>query len=151
MSKWLTGLGRRRMMAVVIDELLALVILTLVAPPLLWALVGAYTFAKQGTFPISLSEVTYWVGAMGTQLWVFSFYLLIGALNEGFWTYKKGGTVGKLLMGLRVVSLSAKSLSVGQVGVRYLGGILCQWTLGLGYLSWRGVHDRIAGTEVQGV
>jgi uncharacterized RDD family membrane protein YckC len=65
-----------------------------------------------------------------------------------------GRTPGKALMGLRIVRVDGKPLTVGRSLLRYAGYWLSAIPLGLGFL-WvlrdarrRGWHDRLAGTCV---
>lgn len=63
-------------------------------------------------------------------------------------------TVGKRLLGLRVVDARGRRLSFQRAHFRYLARIPSAALAGLGYLmvgiarSKRGLHDRLAGTQV---
>jgi uncharacterized RDD family membrane protein YckC len=70
-----------------------------------------------------------------------------------FWTLG-GQTPGKALMGVRVVRLDAKPVSVGRSVRRFIGYIVCAASLGLGF-AWailddrrQGWDDKLAGTVV---
>ena len=66
----------------------------------------------------------------------------------------KGGSPGKLLLGLRVQNRSGKLIGFGGALLRYIGKILSTLILGIGYLmiAWdkdkQGLHDKIAGSYV---
>ena len=65
-----------------------------------------------------------------------------------------GGTPGKLLAGIRVVQTDGSPLSWNRAVVRWLGGLACLATFGLGLLPLfftprrQGLHDLMAGTYV---
>ena len=66
----------------------------------------------------------------------------------------KGGTPGKLILGLRIVNEKGKFIGIPMAILRYLGKILSSLILGIGYLMivWdkrkQGLHDKIAKTFV---
>ena len=69
----------------------------------------------------------------------------------------QGTTIGKKMLGLRIVHPSVKAgegLGWPVTLMRFLGHIACQFTLGIGYLlaaftsQKQGLHDMIAGTRV---
>ncbi|MFN2154597.1 MAG: RDD family protein [Anaerolineae bacterium] len=71
----------------------------------------------------------------------------------GFWS-TDGQSVGKTLLGLKVVSTDGSQLSVGKALLRYLGYIINALLLSVGFM-WaafdrmrQGWHDKIAGTLV---
>jgi uncharacterized RDD family membrane protein YckC len=70
-----------------------------------------------------------------------------------FWSLA-GQTPGKAVMGLRIVRLDGKRMTVWRAVVRYVGSWLAALPLGLGFI-WilldkrrQGWHDKIAGTCV---
>ena len=71
-----------------------------------------------------------------------------------FWIVGDGTTPGHAIMGLRVVRMSAKPMRLHIAVVRWIGYIICFFSLGLGFL-WvlldnqrQGWHDTMAGTCV---
>ena len=66
----------------------------------------------------------------------------------------KGGTPGKLVLGLRIVNEKGGFIGIPMAILRYIGKILSAIILGIGYLmiAWdkkkQGLHDRIAKTFV---
>ncbi len=78
--------------------------------------------------------------------------LIISLYNIVFW-WLRGQTPGKWLLGLRVVRLGGGKLGLGQAALRFAGYLLSALPFYLGFL-WivgserRGLHDRLAGTEV---
>ena len=77
--------------------------------------------------------------------------LLYFALLE---SSERGATLGKMAVGLRVVTDQGQRLSLGHALGRYLAKIISGLILGIGYLMVaftdrkRGLHDMIAGTLV---
>jgi uncharacterized RDD family membrane protein YckC len=80
---------------------------------------------------------------------------IIGALIVlTFWA-ERGGTPGKLVLGLRIVDADTGGMpSIGRLVLRYFGYLISALPLGLGYLwmlwdpraqCW---HDKLAGTLV---
>ncbi|MGH2570297.1 MAG: RDD family protein [bacterium] len=71
-----------------------------------------------------------------------------------FWTKKDGATPGKMVLGIRVVSLDGGPITTKQSMVRCFGYIPSGVVFGLGYLAmlWdaekRCWHDRMANTRV---
>src|SRR5438128_172787 len=66
----------------------------------------------------------------------------------------KGGTPGKLILGLRVVNDEKKYIGIPKAILRYISKILSAITIFIGYLmiGWtqkkQGLHDKIAKTYV---
>lgn len=65
-----------------------------------------------------------------------------------------GQTLGKMAFKLRVVDPGGGYITMGQSTIRWFGYLLCDITLGIGYLviifsaRKQGLHDKIAGTLV---
>jgi uncharacterized RDD family membrane protein YckC len=70
-----------------------------------------------------------------------------------FWV-KYGATPGKMVLRLKVIAEEEKGISFGRAVLRYFGYILCNITLGFGYLfiifdkDKQRLHDKIAKTYV---
>lgn len=80
-------------------------------------------------------------------------FLFVAGYFVLFWTLT-GQTPGKLIMGLRIVTLDGQQLSLGRSIRRFVGYILSFLTLYMGFL-WilvddrrQGLHDKIARTCV---
>ncbi|NJL93738.1 MAG: RDD family protein [Anaerolineae bacterium] len=94
------------------------------------------------------------VGALLFDEAGFVISFLIGAVYQWFFlTRNKGQTLGKMLLGIRVVAVK----SGGKIGnveaiVRYLGYYVNTIVLFLGWIvgavTGRGFHDMLAGTKV---
>jgi uncharacterized RDD family membrane protein YckC len=88
---------------------------------------------------------------------LFAAYLLIIVLIFAYQIYfvsKRGGTPGKLILGLRIIRVDGSMLSKGQAAGRYLCYIIDGMTLYIGFLmagfddEKRALHDRICDTRV---
>ena len=72
-----------------------------------------------------------------------------------YWLW--GQTIGKMVMQIRVVTVSGEPVTFGQSALRWLGYLVSSATLGIGYLiaglrsDKRALHDLIAGTRVERV
>ena len=72
----------------------------------------------------------------------------------GMWTLAGGQTVGKMLVGIKVVSTDGSPITIGKAVLRYIGYIVSSLIVCLGFLwvIWdadkQGWHDKIAGTYV---
>ena len=85
------------------------------------------------------------------------FTLLSFALNAAYEIYfvsTRGGTPGKLLLGLRITRADGSMLNVGQATGRYFAYVLDGFTLLIGFIiagfddQKRALHDRICDTRV---
>lgn len=88
-----------------------------------------------------------------SQLIVISGIILSVIYYVGYWS-KSGQTIGKTLLGIKVVGKDGGRLSGGKALLRYIGYIVSGIALSLGFL-WiafdrkrQGWHDKIAGTYV---
>jgi len=74
--------------------------------------------------------------------------------NAGLTSSNLQATLGKKILGLKVVGLDGEKISFGRASGRCLATILSGFILGIGYLmvaftdKKRGLHDMIAGTYV---
>jgi uncharacterized RDD family membrane protein YckC len=77
-------------------------------------------------------------------------YIIIYIYMEGI----KGGTPGKLILGMRIVNSDGKTIGIPKAALRYIGKIISLTILGIGCLmiGWdakkQGLHDKIAHTYV---
>ena len=127
-----------RVVAYVIDVILLGVVSSVVG-----MVVGTGAMMS-GTDP---ANPAYW----GTQGISFVIGLLYFALLE---SSERGATLGKMAVGLRVVTDQGQRLSLANAIGRYLAKIVSAIILGIGFLMVafterkRGLHDMIAGTLV---
>lgn len=80
--------------------------------------------------------------------------LLLGAAYQAYFLSTRGATVGKLALGLRVITANGGPISPGRAIARYLCYHLDNFTLCIGYIiagfdsEKRALHDHICGTRV---
>ena len=110
---------------------------------------------------ITLSFLAWLIGAFrpyGDVVPFTNLALILGILiSVGYYTYfwtKSGQTIGKTVVGIKVVSADGSPLTWGQAFLRYVGYIVSSLLLSLGFL-WvimdkrrQGWHDKIAKTYV---
>jgi uncharacterized RDD family membrane protein YckC len=98
--------------------------------------------------PAQLMVFFGWWGAMTFVLW------LLEAVYEAFFLSKRGGTPGKLILGLRVVRPDGERLTFWRGFARFFAHTLSSWILGIGYVmaafdeEKRALHDRVCDTRV---
>lgn len=97
---------------------------------------------------------------MNNPVWrvVWSAYVVcsfgVGVLNRVVLQWYFGGSLGKLMVGLKVVNADGGELTLGRAVLRYACGIINTLTLGIGLLMplWserrQALHDLISGTIV---
>lgn len=135
----------RRLIAFIIDT----VILTVAQMPI--DAIAKPFIAKPANLSSSSQSLTY----LGANI----VYLLI--LVVGWWLYwvtlqhKIGQTLGKKLLGIKVVDVKGKTPSTGVLGTReFVGKLVSTLILGIGFLmiafdsKKQGLHDKIAKTYV---
>jgi len=90
-------------------------------------------------------------GAMGMYI-VLSFGLQIA--YEVYFVSTKGGTLGKLALGLKIIRADGSMLNAGQAVGRYFAYVLSGFTFMIGFIiagfdpEKRALHDRICDTRV---
>lgn len=142
-----------RLLAILIDVLL--VLLVQLTSNLLWtSLIGAPPVQWFGDMVFSLlPDLQPWVIAIGLST-PFVIALSIICLYFLFFFTITGQTIGKRVIGLKVVSADGGRISFRQAVLRLVGYVLSIIPLYFGFLSMllderrRTWHDRIAGTEV---
>lgn len=116
---------------------------------------------------ISILLLAFWLSVLkGGKIMVSSelllslfmpYYFLTILTSLSYYTIlhgSKGQTLGKKIVGLKVVHISGRSLGFGQAFVRWVGYILCALSLSIGFFwiafdkNKQGWHDRIANSFV---
>jgi uncharacterized RDD family membrane protein YckC len=95
------------------------------------------------------------VMAMMAPLLLITFLSMVAAAcYEIFFIAKRGATIGKMILGLKVIRADGSPLSLGLSTGRYFAQFINSFTLGIGYLmagfdvQKRALHDRICETRV---
>lgn len=92
--------------------------------------------------------------ALGMMMLLLALYIIAPAAYYIYFESKKGGTIGKQAMGLRVVNEHGMYISMGGAFGRYMGRMLSGCLLYIGFIMAgfdphkRGLHDKICGTYV---
>ncbi|HYQ87368.1 MAG TPA: RDD family protein [Bacteroidota bacterium] len=141
----------RRVVAYIIDELILGVFSFILLIPFI-AMIGLSAFSNHEFEPESSAGLVF---AM-VSAYAFAICLII----LGKWLYyalmesKKGATLGKMAMGIRVTDMQGNQISFARATGRYFGKILSGLILGIGYLmaGWtqqkQALHDILAGCLV---
>lgn len=114
-------------------------------------------------FPLLLIVISFGVGYIfnidNPPSYYFIIYMVFFFLF--LWSYfalmesSKGGTFGKLILGIRVVTVEGEKLSIGRATLRFIGKIISEGLFLLGYILYffdkqkrQTLHDKLAGTIV---
>jgi uncharacterized RDD family membrane protein YckC len=87
----------------------------------------------------------------GSNLFTFIVGMFYKTLME---SSSKQGTLGKMIVGIKVTDVNGKRISFGRAVGRYFAAIISSFILGIGFLmaAWtkkkQALHDMIAGTLV---
>jgi uncharacterized RDD family membrane protein YckC len=133
------GFGRR-LVAALLDGFLVLFFTTILGFAVSFVAIIFAMFKPYEVYPFT--TVITWVGL------IFSLVYFIG-----FWA-KSGQTIGKSMLGIRVVGADGQSLSWGKALLRYIGYLVSGIVASIGFM-WvafdgkrQGWHDKIAGSYV---
>ena len=143
--------GVTRAMAWTIDQIILVVTVALTS----WLVVTSF-----GLFGIQVDNCPAVANSLsgyvcyGTRIGLGLFALFIAPVYMVFFWTVSGQTIGDAVLGIRVVRKDGKPMSVPRGIRRFLGYILCFFTLGIGFALMlvdnqrQGLHDTIAGTVV---
>ena len=97
-----------------------------------------------------LMRIYFW-GAPQTIIWLGHIIMFVYVI--GFWAWR-GQTLGKMLMGVKIIKTDGSPVGIGRAILRYIGYLVSYIIILIGYLmvAWdskkQGLHDKIAGTYV---
>ncbi|MGA3186519.1 MAG: RDD family protein [Bryobacteraceae bacterium] len=141
-----------RFVALVIDSIILGVVSTIITLPLRLALgFSAVTVAQTQDPAAALAMLPAILGAAGLSVFV---TLVLGVAYEAYFVSKKGGTIGKLALGLQIIRLDGSRLSAGQAAGRFFARWLSAIILYIGFImaafdpEKRALHDRICNSLV---
>lgn len=141
-----------RFVALVIDAIILAVVGGIIGLPLRLLLgVGAVSVARSQDPSQALAMLPAMMGAIGLSLMI---NLVVGVCYDIWFVHNKGGTIGKLALGLQIINLDGSRLSYGQALGRYFAKILSAIILYIGFImagldpEKRALHDRICNTLV---
>lgn len=150
------GFGRR-LLAAIIDGIIVSVISQFITAPVGVVVGLGATLPWQARNLSDEAQAATMLGSLFSAMGlIFLISLVINiAYYAGMLVYKQGQTLGKMALGIRVVSVDGTPITWGKAIVReILGKFISGIVLGLGYLwiiwdakkqAW---HDKIAGTYV---
>ena len=136
----------RRFLAVVIDVILLWIVLL----PLRWVITVADGSAAVGNYAVNPFS------AMWTAFWGWG-TLVAYTVEIIYYVYfisQKGATLGKMVVGVKVVTATGEPVSVGRALGRYFAKYLSGFILCIGYImaafdeQKRALHDHICNTRV---
>ncbi len=141
-----------RFVAIVIDSIILGVVGLIITLPLRLLMVGSTISAVQTQDPTAaLAMLPALMGMVGISMLV---QFALGAAYEGYFVSTKGGTIGKLALGLQIIRVDGSRLSFAQAAGRYFARILSAIILYIGFImagfdaEKRSLHDRICNTLV---
>lgn len=114
-------------------------------------------------FPILILSISFGIGVLFNLndspsyffiIYIFFFIFCLWAYFA-FMEHWKGGTLGKLLLGIRVVTLEGKKISIARASMRFFGKLISEGLFFMGYVLYffdkkkrQTLHDKMAGTIV---
>jgi uncharacterized RDD family membrane protein YckC len=141
-----------RFVAIVIDYIILGVVGLIITFPLRLLLgLSAIPVAQSQDPSAALAMLPALLGMMGISVFV---NLVLGVSYEAWFVSQKGGTIGKLALGLQIIRLDGSRLSAGQAAGRYFARILSIMIFYIGCImagfdsEKRALHDRICNTLV---
>jgi uncharacterized RDD family membrane protein YckC len=141
-----------RFVALIIDSIILGVVGLIVTLPLRLMLGFSAVTAVQSQDPAAaLAMLPALLGTIGLSVCV---NLILGVLYEAYFVSSKGGTIGKLALGLQIIRLDGSRLSMGQAAGRFFARWLSAIILYIGFImagfdpEKRALHDRICNTLV---
>lgn len=141
-----------RFVAILIDGIILFVVGLIVGLPLRMLLgVGAVSVARSQDPSAALAALPAMLGMMGVSVFI---NLVVGVAYDVYFVSQKGGTLGKLALGLQIIRLDGSRLSMGQAFGRYFAKFLSAIILYIGFImagldsEKRALHDRICNTLV---
>ena len=132
------------MVASLIDMVVvgALTFIAVIGLSFIIILVDSFTAYKYPERELPVDTMVLWLGLLVSVIYF-----------VGYWA-KSGQTIGKLVLGIRIIRPDGSALSWGRALLRYVGYLISGLVLSLGFL-WlafdrkrQGWHDKIAGTVV---
>jgi uncharacterized RDD family membrane protein YckC len=137
----------RRFAAIIIDGiLLSILVIPLRMALGLFGLNPAIEASRQGNFAALYFAALFGWGTLISYALQITYYV--------YFISQKGATLGKMLMGVKVVTVSGGPISVGRAFGRYFAQILSGLILGIGFImaafddQKRALHDHICNTRV---
>ncbi len=141
-----------RFVAIIIDGIILGVVGFIIGMPIRLLLgVSAISVSQNRDPSAALAMLPAMMGMLGLSLFI---NLVVGVLYDVYFVSQKGGTVGKLALGLQIIRVDGSRLSVGQAFGRYFAKFLSAIIFYIGFImagfdsEKRALHDRICDSRV---
>jgi uncharacterized RDD family membrane protein YckC len=153
-GRWRFGGFWIRFLARIIDGILVGIVSTIIRLPLAMLMGGGAILSGIGRDSdpsAALAALPMIFGLMGVS---FLIQIALGLVYEVYFLTTRGATVGKMALGLRVVTAEGGPISIGLAAGRFFASYLSGMILLIGYimagfdLEKRSLHDRICNTRV---
>ena len=138
----------KRFVAIVIDAIILSIVYLILSVILSVAIVGIIQLTDHSLQnEVSIGELLPFIFQL---LSVLLTWLYFGLFEKS----KYQATLGKMILGIKVVNRSMQRIGFGRAVARYWLRILCNFTLGIGYIIVgftkykQGIHDMIADTYI---
>jgi len=141
-----------RVVAQIIDAIILTILSMIIGLPLRMLLgVSAISVAQSQDPSAVMAALPAMMGMIGLTLLI---NLVVGVCYDIWFVHNKGGTIGKLALGLQIIRLDGSRLSYGEAVGRYFAKFLSAIILYIGFImagldaEKRSLHDRICNTLV---
>ena len=141
----------KRFLAYLIDKFLLSIVSFIILIPFL-AMIGLGALTNQDFD--SSSAAGFIIAAIGAYLMAICLIVIADWLYYALMESKKGATLGKMALGIRVTDMNGNAISFGRASGRYFGKILSGLILCIGYImagftqQKQALHDILAGCLV---
>lgn len=141
-----------RFVARIIDGIILAVVSFVIGFPIRLMLgMSAISVAQSQDPSAAVAMLPAMLGAIGVSMLI---NVVVGVTYEAYFVSQRGGTIGKLALGLQIIRLDGSRLSVGQAIGRYFAMALSAIILYIGFImaafdpEKRSLHDRIVHSLV---
>ena len=141
----------KRFVAYLIDELILGAIAAIILIPFI-VLIGLSSFMSEGDYPESM--IGFLIAIISAYLFAICLILIAKWLYYALMESKKGATLGKMALGIKVTDMNGNMVTFGRATGRYFGKFISGLTLGIGYIiagftqQKQALHDIMAKTLV---
>ncbi len=143
----------KRFAAYLIDEVILAVVAVIILAPFI-ALIGISTLMSSDEYDNHESFAGVIVALIAAYFFAIVLIVIAKWLYYSLMESKKGATIGKMALGIKVTDMNGNMISFGRATGRYFGKILSGLTLCIGYIiagfsqQKQALHDILAKTLV---
>jgi len=140
-----------RFVARLIDGVLLFIVSLIISIPFAAVMGGAAMITPSNDPATALAALPAIMAMLGIRTLI---NIVIAVAYEGYFVSTRGGTLGKLALGLKIIKADGSGVSVGLAVGRYFAQMLSSLILFIGYImagfdpEKRSLHDRICDTRV---